>query len=65
MECCVLISGLSGGLFPTLSSPLNSTDYLDALSRIVVVSFSHAYSKRIAYAYAVVILAHFCYVLNS
>ncbi|GJN03426.1 hypothetical protein PR202_ga20870 [Eleusine coracana subsp. coracana] len=33
-----LAESLSGGLFPTLSSPLNSTDYLDALSRIVVGS---------------------------
>ncbi|TVU06174.1 hypothetical protein EJB05_49373, partial [Eragrostis curvula] len=33
-----LAESLSGGLFPTLSSSLNSTDYLDALSKIVIGS---------------------------
>ncbi|XP_062190893.1 ABC transporter A family member 7-like isoform X2 [Phragmites australis] len=33
-----LAESLSGGLFPALSSPLNFTDYLDALSKIVAGS---------------------------
>jgi len=35
----VLFTGLSGGLFPSLTSSFNITDYLDALSKIVAVSF--------------------------
>ena len=33
------LTGLSGGLFPSLTSSFNFTDYLDALSKIVAVSF--------------------------